>query len=154
MSRRTQRVASVIRSVVSSAISTRLSDPRIERLTSITRVDVAADFSLATLYVSVFAREAQQRLCVAALQSSAPRLRSLIGRELRLRQVPELVFRLDDSLKKSFATVEAIDRAMVDSGVLPEWREEALRQADPGASDADADGDPGAPADSPSREDA
>lgn len=152
MSRRTQRVASVIRSVVSNAISSRLSDPRIEPLTSITRVDVASDFSVATLYVSVFAREPRQQLCIEGLRSSAPRLRGMVAREIRLRQAPELVFRLDDSLKKSFATVEAIDRAMLDTGALPEWRQESLHTGDGQESGDSADA--ASPLDTPPTEDA
>ena len=66
----------MIRSIVADAIQNRLNDPRILPLTSITRVAVSDDFSLARIYVSVMApdaaddaqRQSQRTRCVAARQ--------------------------------------------------------------------------------------
>jgi ribosome-binding factor A len=109
-SRRVERVASVIRRVLAEAIQARLHDPRIPTITSITRVEVSADFSVARVYVSVLDTPARQKLCVQALQSSAGFLRRLLGREVRLRTLPVLDFRLDDSLKRGFETCQILDR--------------------------------------------
>lgn len=114
VSRRTERIGSVIRAVLSHEIQMRLSDPRIETLTSITRVEVAADLSVARVYVSVMAPEARQRLCLTALQHAAGRLRAAVGRQVRLRQLPQLVFHLDDSIQRAFQTVQQIDAAMAE----------------------------------------
>lgn len=50
---RPERVANVIREVVSDAISTRLNDPRIEPMSSVTRVEVSPDLEHAKVWVSV-----------------------------------------------------------------------------------------------------
>lgn len=110
MSRRLERVASLIRTILASAIRTRLSDPRIEPISSITRVDVSADFSVAHVYVSVLAPEPRQRLTLRALRAAAGRLRGLLSEALVLRQCPAIDFRLDDSIKKSGQTIDALDR--------------------------------------------
>ncbi|MBI4581543.1 MAG: ribosome-binding factor A, partial [Planctomycetes bacterium] len=55
---RRERVGHVIRSVVSGAIASHLNDPRIERLSSVTRVDVTADLEHAKVWVSVMGSEA------------------------------------------------------------------------------------------------
>jgi ribosome-binding factor A len=112
VSRRTERVASLIRSVVADAIHNRLSDPRIESLTSITRVEVSADLSVAHVYVSVMAEEPRQKLSVQALRHASGRLRSLVAEQVVLRQAPALDFRLDGSVQGSFQTVQQIDRIM------------------------------------------
>lgn len=121
MSRRVERVGNQIRSIVAGAIQSRLSDPRIEPMTSITRVEVSADFSVARVYVSVMASESRQKLCLQALQSSAGRLRGIVAREVTLRQIPRLDFYLDGSLQRSFETVQAIDEAMAELGERPPW---------------------------------
>ena len=121
MSRRTERIGNLIRSVVSKAIQTRLNDPRIAALTSITRVDVSADFSVAHVHVSVMANEARQKLCLAALQRSTGRLRAEVGQQIRLRHVPRLDFHLDDSLQRAFETVQVIDEAMAELGEPLPW---------------------------------
>lgn len=110
MSKRIERVASLIRTILAEAIQTRLQDPRIPPITSITRVEVAADFTVARVHVSVLAPEPRRELCLRALRGSAGHLRWLLGRELRLRKVPELDFRLDESLRRGFETVQLIER--------------------------------------------
>ena len=138
MSRRTERIGSVIRNIVSEAIQTRLADPRLEPLTSITRVDVSADLSLARVYVSVMAKPAGQKLAVAALANAAGRLRGAVADQVRMRQVPRPEFVLDDSLKQAFETVQAIDSAMAELGQKPPW--ESAAEAEP----ADEEGPAGA----------
>jgi ribosome-binding factor A len=124
VSRRTERVASLVRNILAEAIQSRLSDPRIEPLTSITRVEVSPDLSVAHVYVSVMAEEARRELSVRALRHAAGRLRWLVAHEVTLRQVPELDFRLDGSVQQSFRTVQQIDRLMEELGERAESRGE------------------------------
>ena len=132
VSRRSERVASLVRNILAEAIQSRLSDPRIEPLTSITRVEVSPDLSVAHVYVSVMAEEARRELSVRALRHAAGRLRSLVARELTLRQAPELDFRLDESVQQSFRTVQQIDRLMEELG------ERAEQHAEPDLGDREA----------------
>ncbi|HMQ15698.1 MAG TPA: 30S ribosome-binding factor RbfA [Phycisphaerae bacterium] len=112
MSRRTERVASLIRDVVADAIP-RMNDPRLEPLTSITRVEVSSDLSIARLNVSVLAEsEARRNLSVEALRGAAGRLRTLLREHLYARQVPRLEFHLDESLRRGFQVVQTIERVM------------------------------------------
>jgi ribosome-binding factor A len=112
VSRRTERVSSAIRAILAEAIQNRLSDPRIEPLTSITRVEVSRDLSVARVYVSVMAEDARQKLSVQALRHATGRLRSLVAEQMTMRQVPQLRFRLDESVQRSFKTVQQLDRIM------------------------------------------
>lgn len=114
MSKRVNRVGSAIRAIVAAAIQNDLNDPRIPSITSVTRVEVSADFSVARVFVSVLAPDARRRACLRALASAAGHLRWLVGRELSLRKTPVLDFRLDESLRGSFETVQLIDRAMAE----------------------------------------
>lgn len=116
MSRRSERVANVIRAIVADAIQHRLNDPRIEPLTSVTHVHVSADLSVADVYVSVMAQDSRRQLSLQALQHAAGRLRSLVARQVALRQVPLLRFRLDESIQGSFRTVQQLDRLMAELG--------------------------------------
>ena len=110
MSRRTERVASVVRTVIGTAIQTRLDDPRIEPITSVTRVIVSGDLSFARVYVSVLSDRPKRRdLTVAALRSASGLLRSLVADALHTRVVPELAFELDDSIQKGIETVDLLD---------------------------------------------
>jgi len=61
--RRTRRVASVIREVVSGALVTELSDPRMAFVT-VTGVDVSADMRVADVRISIMGnRNSRRRAC-------------------------------------------------------------------------------------------
>lgn len=109
VSRRTERIANVIRNILAEAIQNRLSDPRIEPLTSITRVDVSPDFSIARVNVSVMAPPARQELCLRALQHASGRLRGAVAAGLTLRTVPRIIFHLDHSIQRGLETLRVID---------------------------------------------
>ncbi len=100
--------------MLAEAIQTRLSDPRIPPLTSITRVEVAPDLASARVRVSVMAPEAQRKLCVEALRQAGGRLRAVVAEQVVLRHVPRLVFVLDDSVRRACETVESLNQIMAE----------------------------------------
>lgn len=109
----------MIRDVVADAIQHRLNDPRVQPLTSVTRVDVSSDLSVAHVWLSIMTGEPQRKLGIAAIRRARGRIRSLVADALTLRNVPEITFHLDDTLQRAFHTVELIDRAMADLGERP-----------------------------------
>jgi ribosome-binding factor A len=143
VSRRTERIASLIRSILAEAIQSRLSDPRIEPLTSVTRVEVSADLSVAHVYVSVMAEDARRELSVSALQHAAGWLRSVLAQEATLRQTPQLDFRLDESVRRSFETVQQLDEMMRELDEGPGGSEEpAAGHGAPAGSDREQTAEP------------
>lgn len=112
MTRRAERIGNLIRNVVADGIRTRLSDPRIEPLTSITRVEVSPDLSVAKIFVSVYATPERREACYQALRRASGRLRSLVADEVRMRSAPRLEFKLDESIQRSFETVQALDAVL------------------------------------------
>lgn len=125
MSRRTERIGSLIRQIVADAIQSRLSDPRIERLTSVTRVEVTADMSLARVHVSVLAPPARRKLTLTALHSAARRMRAVVAEQLSTRTTPEIAFCLDESIQHGIETQRAIDEALAASGLRSTWDADA-----------------------------
>ena len=69
-------------------------------LASINEVEVSPDLHLARIYMSGF-NEEETRNVVLALQQRAPRIRSLLGKRIRLRYTPELDFRYDDTAARA-----------------------------------------------------
>src|SRR3954469_17833169 len=103
---RKARLNEVVQEVVASELE-RLSDPRLEMVT-ITGVDVRADLSQATIYYSALNSPDADK----ALAKAAPRLREVLGNGMRVRQVPELVFRPDPAIE----TGARIDQILRDGG--------------------------------------
>jgi ribosome-binding factor A len=101
-SRRVLKAAEAIREVVSMAILTELRDPRIEGVT-VTHVEVSPDMRQAKVHVSIMGDDAQQRLCLHGLRSSAGFLQSKISDRIDTRYTPRLRFEIDEGVKKSLA---------------------------------------------------
>jgi ribosome-binding factor A len=112
-SRRVLKAAEAIREVVSMAILTQLSDPRIQDVT-VTHVEVSGDMRQATIHVSVMGDEAKQKLSLYGLQSAAGFLQSKVANRIDTRYTPKLEFVLDQGVKKS------IEIARILREVLPQ----------------------------------
>lgn len=99
---RMARVNEVVREAVADEIE-RLSDPRLG-LVTITGVEVNPDLRSATVYYSSLdtAQEGQvvspRESTRAALDAAAPHLRAELGRQVRLKYLPELHFREDPAI--------------------------------------------------------
>ena len=109
---RIDKVASVIRQIVSEAIRDRLQDPRISTMTSVMRVEVSPDLDSARVHVSILGSAAVQKTTMAALTSAAGYIQGILARSLHTRQCPRLVFLLDDSLKRGKEVMRMIDDSM------------------------------------------
>lgn len=105
-------MASVVRLVVSDAISNRLSDPRVSPFASVTRVQVTGDLRHATVYVSVVGTESEERKTLAGLEHARGFIQGRLGKRLNTRHCPTLQFRLDRSIKTGTETIRLIDETM------------------------------------------
>jgi ribosome-binding factor A len=96
-SRRRQQVADLVRDEVSAIIQREMKDPRLG-FASITRVEMSPDLRYARIFVSVYADEEAQRGALLALNHAHGFIRHQLAPRLKLRQIPELTFRLDHSM--------------------------------------------------------
>jgi len=113
MTRRTQRVGSLVRDALGRLILADLSDPRIDPArTSIVRVEVPEDLMTAKVFVSVLGDEAQQRKTLRALQHAAGHIQELLGRRLSLKHTPRLKFEFDKNFQETLEIYRIIDDAM------------------------------------------
>ncbi len=113
MTRRAERISSLIKDVLGQLILSKLSDPRIDPArTSVTRVEVPEDLLTARVYISVIGDEAETRLTVRALRHASGRLQELMMREISLRNTPVLDFIEDKQFKKTLQTYQLIQQAM------------------------------------------
>ncbi len=111
MSDRNMRVAGEIQRILSDLVR-ELKDPRKPQMLSITGVKVTKDLSLATVYYSVYGGAEDKDKARTVLDSSAGFLRRELGKRLRLRKVPELRLRLDETIEHGFAMDALIDRVI------------------------------------------
>lgn len=114
MYKRSEKVAEAIHEMVSELLVKGLKDPRIGFVT-ITGVKTTDDLHLATVYFSVIGSDEEKKATEAGLNSARGYIRKEIGKALRMRYIPDIVFRYDasvqygsriESLLKEIATKE------------------------------------------------
>ncbi len=97
-SRRQERVATLIRQILAEALTTGMKDPRVGFVT-VTGVKVSAEFSHATVHVSIMGDDPEKAKALEGLQHASGYLRSLVARSTDLRTAPELHFVIDRGLE-------------------------------------------------------
>jgi ribosome-binding factor A len=93
MTQRTEKIQKLAQEVLGESIQS-LKDPRIGFVT-VTGVKVSADLRHARVFVSILGSEEEQRATMAGLDSARSHLRSDLGRQIRMKYLPELIFELD-----------------------------------------------------------
>jgi ribosome-binding factor A len=116
-SRRSQRVADVVRGELSKLVLTEAHDPDLHRVT-ITDVEMPPDLRSARVYFSCLGGEKERKLASEALRRAAGYLRGEVGRRCQLRYAPELSFVSDRSLEQGERIEELLHQ------VLPPKEEE------------------------------
>ena len=100
---RSKRVGSEIQKIVSDMLMRELKDPDLSGMVSVTAVDVTKDSSIAKIYLSVLAVGEEQEEAEERVLTGLERAKGLIRREvagkLGLRRAPELLFKIDESMK-------------------------------------------------------
>jgi ribosome-binding factor A len=103
---RPDRVGEEFREVLAEEIP-KLKDPRVGFVT-VTAVKVTADLRRAVVLYTVLGEESDRKATAAGLRSAAGHLRQVLGAEVRLKFLPELVFEEDDTP----ARVERVDELL------------------------------------------
>jgi ribosome-binding factor A len=100
VSRRTERLSEEIREEVALLLARALKLPR-RGFGTVTRVELTPDLRTARVYVGVLGTEKLCTSSLAGLKQGAGFLRRALGRTLRLRYTPELLFQYDEGLEAS-----------------------------------------------------
>lgn len=96
--RRGVRVADLIRDEVSEIIQREMDDPRLG-FVSITRVEMSPDLRYARIFVSVYGPDDERKQTLVALNNASGFIRRTLAPRLRMRTIPEIGFRLDESME-------------------------------------------------------
>jgi ribosome-binding factor A len=89
----------MIKRELSEVILREMRDPRLG-LVSITDVDVARDFSIAKVFISVIGSPKEKADALKALQGAAGFLRGHLGRAMDIKTIPVLSFRYDTAIER------------------------------------------------------
>ncbi len=117
MSQRTDRVDELLRQEIGALLAKEVADPRIGFAT-ITDVETSPDLRHAKVWVSVIGQKADRDETLRALADAMPFIRHELGRRLRIKRIPDLHVRLDDSAERGTRVLHVLHE--LEAGVEPD----------------------------------
>ena len=109
--RRVSRVAALIQQEVSLMVLHEIKDDRVGAgMVSVTDVDVSGDLQHAKIYVSIYGTDEARVETMAGLKSATGFVRHELGKRVRLRRTPEVVFIEDRALERGDRILTLLNR--------------------------------------------
>lgn len=106
---RPERVQEALRQEISKIVHNELKDPRLGFIT-ITKVELTKDLRYAKVYFSVLGEMKDKGLALKGLNSAKGYIKNLIADRIKLRFVPEVAFKIDDSLEHTKHIYDILDQ--------------------------------------------
>ena len=94
---------------LSNIIRGEIKDPRINPLTSVVAVEVAPDLKTCKAYISVLGDEESGKETLKGLKSAEGYIRTMLARNINLRNTPQITFILDQSIEYGVKMSKMID---------------------------------------------
>jgi len=110
MTRRLERINSLIREEISELLRRDIKDPRIGSFVAITEVVTSSDLRHSTVYISYYGTSEEKHDTISALTAASGFLHHELVKRLQMRHVPDLSFQWDDSIERGDRILRLIDQ--------------------------------------------
>ncbi len=133
--RRASRVSSLIKREVSQLLISGIKDDRVGGgMVSVTDVEVAGDLQHVKIFVSVYGDDEARQEAMEGLQSATSFVRREIGKRVRLRRTPTVLFLEDKGIERGSGVLSLINKLAIDrekKGIDAEVNANPLGPVDP-----------------------
>ena len=102
-SNRSEKIADLLKKEISLIINNEIKDPRLRNI-NITAVKVSDDIGLAYVFYSVIGKSIKKdesEIDEKILKKFSGMVRSNISKKIKIRRVPKIIFRFDESIEYS-----------------------------------------------------
>ncbi len=96
---RSERVADLLKEEVARMLLAEIKDPRVQGLVTVISVKVTKDLRHANFFVTVIGGMDAEKAAMKGLARASGFIRKSLGKRLHMRRIPELHFRLDETVK-------------------------------------------------------
>jgi ribosome-binding factor A len=103
------RINNEVMRELSNIIRGEIKDPRINPMTSVVSVEVTPDLKQCKAYISVLGDEESQKSTLEGLHSAEGFIRKELARTINLRNTPEIIFIMDQSIEYGVNMSHLID---------------------------------------------
>jgi ribosome-binding factor A len=108
-SARPERVQEALRQEISRIVQNEIKDPRLGFIT-ITAVELTRDLRYAKVFFSVLGEDKEKKLALKGLNSAKGYIKGLLSDRVKLKFMPEIDFRIDDSYEHTKKIHDILDK--------------------------------------------
>ena len=109
--RRIQKVSSLLKKEISLILINDLNDNLIiDNFVSITKIELSGDLQHSKVFISTSAEEKIKELIIENLNSAKNKIRFLLSQRVKMRRIPDLVFKIDRVLDQGLAVLKVLDK--------------------------------------------
>ena len=109
---RHERLEQDVKIALSDIIMNEVKEPSVTGLISVTDVKITPDQKYAKVYVSIFGKENKNKV-IEALKKATGFIKRELGRRVRMRNMPDITFELDNSMEYGEHMDKVIKEVMV-----------------------------------------
>ena len=112
---RSERVQEALRQEISKIVQGEIKDPRIGFIT-ITKVELTHDLRYAKVYFSILGDAKDNSKALQGLNSAKGYIKNIVADRIKLRFVPEITFKVDESLQYTQEIYDLLNRIKKEKG--------------------------------------
>ena len=105
--KRSEQIEKSLKREINNIIYRKINDPRIKFVT-ITRIKISSDLKYADIFVTIFNDKKQQRKALEGLKNATKFIRGELGKDLKIRYVPNIKFIIDRDLEHQYKLLKII----------------------------------------------
>lgn len=109
-SKRSEQLERSLIREINNIIYRKINDPRIKFVT-ITRIKVSSDLKYADIFVTIYNDESQQKKALKGLKNATKFIRGELGKDLKMRYVPNIKFKIDEDLERHYKLLKIVAEA-------------------------------------------
>ncbi len=109
--RRIEKVSALLKRELSQILMNDLEDQRLHNsMITITEVQVSGDLQHCKIFVSIFGQEEYKEDVLIALEAAKGFLKGELGRRLKMRRTPDIIFKLDRGFEKGSSVLNLLGK--------------------------------------------
>ena len=109
--RRIEKVSSLLKKEISLILMYDLNDNLIlENFVSVSKIELSGDLQHSKVFVSTSAEEKIKNSIVESLNSEKNKIRFLLSQRVKMRRIPDLVFKIDRVLDQGLAVLKVLEK--------------------------------------------
>ena len=109
--RRIEKVSSLLKKEISLILMNDLNDDLIlENFVSVTKIELSNDLQFSKIFISTSADEKIKQKIIENLNTAKNKIRFLLCQRVKMRRIPDLVFKIDRVLDQGLEVLKVLDK--------------------------------------------